>query len=450
GLCLAHRLFGRLPLQQVLEPAIHYAEEGFEVNWYFCLLVGNAMEEMERFPATREVFVPTGFPPKHAPKPADRIVQKELGRLLRRIAAEGPSAFYEGEVAAAVEEDMARNGGLLTREDMARYQAVVRVPTRVAYRGYDVLAAPGSNGCLTLLQTLRILEHLDLRGMGHNSRQYLHAFIEAARHAFADRYRFVGDPEAVDVPMKGLLSEEYSRQIAKLIRRDRASSALEEEPWTYFLGQELHDPWAFEGKPRPRHAFAPSAHATDTDCTTHFNVADAEGNVVSCTQTAVSLFGSKVMTPGTGILWGNGMVWFNPKAGFANSIAPWKRPLVNMAPVLVLRGGRPYLALGSPGGRRIINCNTQVLLNILEFGMGVQEAIAQPRVDTSTRVTFVDSRLDEREMQGLIDMGHQAQAVTEGPAASNFATPLGILIDPATGLKHGGADVFRIAEVCGW
>ncbi|MBI4233385.1 MAG: gamma-glutamyltransferase [Chloroflexi bacterium] len=451
GLCLAHRLYGTLPLEQVMEPAIHYAAAGFEVNWYLSLFVGNVMDTLQQYPAASEIFLPLGCPPKHSPKPADKLVQRDLAEVLRRVARNGAAGFYTGEVAAAIEEDMLRNGGLVTREDLAEYRAAVTEPTRTTYRGCEVLAPAGANGAFTLVETLNILESFDLRALGHNSPQYLHLFIEAARHAYADRYHYLGDPEVVDVPARGLLSKAYAADLARSVdgQRARLEAAGDAEPWAYYSTRPLHDPWRYEGRPRPAADFLPSA-ASDGDCTTHFGVVDKERNLVSCTQTAVSAFGSKVVTRGLGVLWNNGMVWFNPKPGAANSIAPWKRPLVNMAPLIVKRDGAPYLSIGAPGGRRIINCNTQVLLNVLDFGMGIQEAIAQPRVDVSTRQTLVDARIDAAVAQALAERGHSVSVVEETPGDVNFATPLGILVDQAGGRVHGGVDVFRIAEARGY
>jgi gamma-glutamyltranspeptidase/glutathione hydrolase len=179
-------------------------------------------------------------------------------------------------------------------------------------------------------------------------------------------------------------------------------------------------------------------------------VVDKDRNLVSCTQTAVSLFGSRVVTPGLGLLWNNGMVWFNPKPGAANSIAPWKRPLTNMAPLVALKGGVPALSLGAPGGRRIMNCNAQVFLNVAQFGMGMQEAIAQPRVDVSTKDVMVDSRMAPETLAALAALGHPLKVVEETAADSHFATPLGILVNHERGTLHSSVDVFRIAEARGY
>lgn len=451
GLCLAQQRFGRLPLQQVLAPAIGYAADGYPVNWYLALCMSNSMDMLQRFPAAAAVFLPHGRPPKSSPQPAEKLVQRDLAEVLRRIARQGAAGFYEGEVAAAIAEDMQANGGLIRREDLAAYSAVVRAPRRLRYGPYDVLTADIPHGGTTAMQTLNILGQMDLTGLAHNSPAYLHRLIEASRHAFADRYYYLGDRECVDVPVDGLLSPAYARALAEQIHPRVAGMGQERgtEPWVQYAMQALHDPWAYEGRRRPQETPELSV-AAGGDCTTHFGVVDNERNMVSCTQTAVGLFGSKVVTPGLGLLWNNAMVWFNPKPGAANSVAPWKRPLTNMAPLLALQAGQPVLSLGAPGGRRIINCNTQVFLNVAQFGMGIQEAIGQPRVDASGRDTLVDSRMDAATLAALTTMGHHVQVVEETAADVNFATPLGILVDQARGTLHGGVDVFRIAEARGY
>lgn len=215
-----------------------------------------------------------------------------------------------------------------------------------------------------------------------------------------------------------------------------------------YARRPLHDPWPFDDGPRPQSAPLPS-EVGGGDCTTHFGAVDRKGNAVSCTQTAVGLFGSKVMTAGVGALYTNGMIWFNPLPGTVNSIAGWKRPLTNMTPLLLKRGDAAFLSLGAPGGRKIINCNTQVVMNVVDYGMGVQEAIAAPRVDASGSVVLADSRLDPAVLEELERRGHRLQVIDETPAATSFATPLGILAGPHDATLHGGVDVFRIAEARG-
>ena len=451
GLCRAHERYGTLPLEQLMEPAIAYAADGFDVSWYLTLCITNAMRGFQRFPASSAVFLPDGRPPTSSPKPADRLVQRDLAQVLRLIAKQGAAGFYQGDVAAAIEADMRAHGGLITREDLASYEAIVRKPRRITYRDYEVSAAALPHGGTTTLQTLHILSQLDLRGLDHNTPAYLHRFIEAARHAFADRYYYLGDDDVVDVALNGILSRDYATALANDIdlKATPFNQLRDTEPWAYYDTQPLHDPWAYEGRRQPSTSAVPS-FAADGDCTTHFGVVDKDRNLVSCTQTAVSLFGSRVVTPGLGLLWNNGMVWFNPKPGAANSIAPWKRALTNMAPLVALQDGAPVLSIGAPGGRRIMNCNAQVFLNVAQFGMGMQEAIAQPRVDVSTKDVLVDSRMAPETLDALAAMGHPLNVVEETAADIHFATPLGILVNHERGTLHSGVDVFRIAEARGY
>ena len=457
GLCRAHELLGTLSLEQVMEPAIHYAQEGFEAYWALTLVIATNMRQLQRFPVTRDLFLPNGVPPGYLsdPSSADEgaymVVQRDLADLLRRISKAGASAMYEGEVAAAIEEDMKANGGLITRQDLAERKPEVKTPIKMPYRGYEVLGAAAPNGAWTVLQTMNILESFDLGSLEHNSPEHLHLFVEAARHAFADRYHYMADPEFVDVPLKGLLSKDYARELAKQIGLDRASleSISDTPPWAYYESRAVHDPWPFEGRTRP--AVVPATSAVpDGDCTTHFGVVDRHRNLVSCTQTAVSSFGSKVMTKGLGILWNNGMIWFNAKPGAANSIAPWKRPLVNAAPLLVTRDGKPYLSVGSPGGRKVNNANTNVVLNVLDFGLGPQEAITAPRADASGATTEVDARLEPSTIDRLRWMGHNIEVISDIAAWYSFAKPSAVMVDAERGTFRSGSDQSPVPEARGY
>ena len=451
GLCLAHARYGTLPLEQVMEPAIAYAAEGFDVSWYLALCISNSMRGFQRFPGSAAIFLPDGLPPTSSPQPPDTLVQRDLAEVLRLIAKHGAAGFYRGDVAEAVSADMRANNGLITQDDLASYEAIVREPRRITYGDYDVFAAALPHGGSTMLQTLHILSQLDLHDLRHNSPAYLHRFIEVARHAFADRYYHLGDNDVVDVPIDGILSRDYAAALAAQIDPSTTHFGHVEatEPWAHYSTRALHDPWAYEGRPMPSAPAAPS-FAAEGDCTTHFGVVDKDRNMVSCTQTAVGLFGSRVVTPGLGLLWNNGMIWFNPKPGTANSIASWKRPLTNMAPLVAVQAGKPVLSIGAPGGRRIINCNAQVFLNVAQFGMGMQEAIAQPRVDVSAQQVVVDSRMAPATIDALAAMGHHLTVVDETAADAHFATPLGILVDHERGTLHSGVDVFRIAEARGY
>ncbi|MEE9198833.1 MAG: gamma-glutamyltransferase [Dehalococcoidia bacterium] len=446
GFCLAHERYGSLPLEQVLEPAIHHAEQGFEVDWYTAVTIADEMGLIVRYQALASILLKRGLPPKIG----DRLVQRDLGQTLRCIANEGRDAFYKGEVAAAIGEDMKAKGGLLSRDDLEAYQARVSEPVRVSYRGYDVLGVPAANGGTTALETLAILDNFDFASLGHNSVEALHLFIEAARHAFADRYYYLGDPEQVPVPMKGLLSPEYGASLAKIIDRERAG--LEEgeiQPWLAYAEKAIHDPWEFDDTPKPEKPFQFSG-PTSPSSTTHLGVVDRERNMVSCTHTMANTFGSRVACPGTGIVFADGMLWFNPVPGRANSIAGSKRPLVNMGPLMALREGRPFLSIGAPGGRKIINAVSQVVMNVVDYGLGVQEAIAVPRIDCSGVETLFHPDMDGAVIEGLRARGHRMVLGKEDYAQHSFARPVGVLVHPETGRLHGGADVLRRAQARGY
>ena len=327
-------MFGVLPLEQLLEPAIHYAREGFEADPTACLTIAMNMPNLVRYGEAARIFLADGYPPP----PGAKVVQRNLADTLERIGREGKDALYRGEIAAAIDEEVRRNGGVLSAKDLAGYEAQVLEPVKTSYRGYDLLGSPAPSGTITALQTLNILASFDLRQFAHASPEHLHLFTEAARHAFADRYSFVGDPDFQPTPLDGILSPEYAREVALSIDLEAAKLGGERElqPWVAYADSPLHDPWRYDPKPRPE-GVAPASPPSEGDCTTHFSVIDRDRNMVACTQTAVGGFGSGVVVPGTGVLLTNGMVVFNPMPGAANSIAGYKRGLNNMSPVLALR-----------------------------------------------------------------------------------------------------------------
>jgi gamma-glutamyltranspeptidase/glutathione hydrolase len=451
GLCEVHQRFGVLPLEQVLEPAIQLASEGFEANWYLTLYAANSMDAFSRDPYLSSMWLPNGRPPRSSPKPGERVIQRDLGDLLRKIAVQGRAAMYEGEVADAIDTFMRDNGGVLTKQDLMDYRPTISDPLSVPFAGHEVRAVPTPSGGITNLQTFRILESLGAYTMKHNSVEYLHTLIQTARHTFADRFRYLGDWEYSDVPLEGLLSAEYAREIADLVSgSDRADVGLgsEDEPWVNYLDQELHDPWRHQSRMARSPVPQPAMDQNNED-TTQINVVDKDRNAVSCTHTGVFTAGAN--PPSTGVYLVGGMAWFLPQGGYANSVAGWKRPLNNMAPVMVFRGGRPVLCQGAPGARRIMNRGVQVVSNVVAFGMSPQEALVAPTVDASGRDTLVDSRLPDSTIQGLIDLGHRVQVVEEEPGmGGNFSRPSAIKIDYSRGVVYAGVDAFRPAIALGY
>ena len=447
GMCRAHELFGSLSLERLVEPAAHYARQGFDADPTTCLMGSMFMAKLAGHSEAARVFLPDGYPPA----PGTRVVQRDLADTLERIGREGKDGLHGGEVAAAIDEEMKRNGGVLSAQDLADYEAQVLEPARTSYRGYELLGSPAPAGTITTLQTLNILESFDLGRLAHGSPEHLHLFIEAARHAFADRYSFAGDPDFVPAPLDGMLSREYAREVARSIDRESARLEAEREvqPWVAHADKPLHDPWRYDPQPRPEGA-APASPPSEGDCTTHLSVIDRDRNMVSCTQTAVGGFGSGVVVPGTGVLLGNGMIVFNPMPGSANSIAGFKRGLNNMAPVLLLRDGKPFIAVGAPGGRRIMCRIAHIVSNVVDFGMGMQEAISAPSVDAAERETFVDHRIDPRTVEALAAMGHNVAVVPEPSTGGGFSRPRGVMVDPGSGLLRAGVQPTGTDEARGY
>ncbi len=448
GLCEAHRRWGKLPLQAVMEPAIDRASEGTPSDPDLVNHVATEVHNIPRFPATASVFLPDG----RVPEKGTPVKQPDLAGTLRRIAKDGPAAFYTGEIAEAIEGDMRANGGLVTREDLRDFAPIVNPSLAVNYRGTEIRMGACPNGFWTGAQILNILRHFDQAAAGHNSAAALHAYIEAARHALADRYYYLTDPDFEPVPLEGMLSPEYAKQLAALVAPDRSAHGEGGDvPAIHFALEAMHNPWEFDRSGQTPKSWSGTSAEPAGAHTTSFAVIDRDRDVVVCTQTTGETFGSKVTTPGTGILWNDMMALFSPRPGTANSIAPWKRTLTSTSPVIALRDGKPWFAAGAPGGRRIMNSVQQVVLNVVDFGMSIQPAISAPRVDVSTENTYYDDRLDPDVVDRLTAMGHKMVAVNEeyNPFGWEFANPTGVMVD-GQGRLRGGADPFRLAEARGF
>ncbi len=452
ALCAAHRRFGRLPLERVIAPAIAMAEDGFEADYYYCWITAKHLPYLQRFPQSLATFTDAGRVP--AAEPHLLIRQRALAETLRQIARDGGESFYRGDLAASMVADIQSLGGVMTRDDLANYEVEVTEGLTRRYRGADIVVPTAPGGHWTELQILNTLGQFDLRSMGHNSAEALHTLIEASQHAFADRYYHLGDPDFEPVPIAGMLSDAYAEETA---RRIVAGKALAEtpgtdEPWSYYAFRGVNDPWRHDpGGPTAPKTFAEVAPASSPGAgTTHFCAVDSDRMLVSCTHTAAHAFGAKFL-PDTGVLFNAGMNWFTAAPGAANSIAGGKRPVVNMGPVLALRDGKPYLAVGAPGGRRIIGCVVQILSNVLDHGMSMQAACSAARSDSSSRSTLVDDRVDPAVLEALEGMGHRLELVSEEANATGyeFAHPTAIEVCD-DGTVRAGVDAFRKMEAVGW
>jgi gamma-glutamyltranspeptidase / glutathione hydrolase len=442
-LLYAHERYGsgRISRAQVMAAAIRLAEDGYPVDPYQAQTIAFAQRRLRAFPETWGTFFLDGVPPVPATsnRDADRLVQPDLARTLRALAAEGPSALYAGEVGERIVADVQANGGLITRDDLASYTVRELDPLQTSYRDLRLLGLSPTSGSMTAFEALNVLDQFDLRHMGPGSVDAIHVIAEALRRAFADRFTYLADTALQSVPVAGLLSADYARALAETIALERADpAAAGGDPWRYN-----------EGAAAGRAAAVPS-RSGGNGCTTHLNVIDAERNMVACTSTLGELFGSGVVARGTGMVLNNGMTWFNPEPGHVNSIAPRKRILWAPTPTLVLRDGEPLLALGAPGGRRIISAVVQSLVNLIDFDFGVQFAVSAPRIHCEGPLTEVDGRVDPATVDALARRGHNIKLHEENASSFRFARPGGIRVDPHSGHLTAGVHQFTPAWAMGY
>ncbi len=434
----AHRRYGRLPWSEVLQPAIKLAEEGFEVNHYVAMSIAAAYENLHRFPESKRTFFrPSGAPP--APSVGsggDKLVQADLARTLKLIAEHGPDTVYHGEVARLIAEDMRNNGGLITEDDLAAHATRIFDPGVIDYRGYQVMGQLICSGYPTIAEALQILEGYDLGKMGFQSTEATHLIIEALRRALVDRLSFLGDPDLAPVPLKGAISRGYAETRRATIDPDHATP--EDGPG---------DPWPFE--PGREAVYPERAGVTGEGQTTHISIVDRDRNVVSLTSTLGAAFGSGVVIKGTGITLNNAVTWFDPRPGAVTSIGPGKRVMSAATPVILMRDGKPYAAVGSPGGRRVMSAVYQIIVNLIDFGLGMQAAVSAPRVHSEGPETEISTRFPAEVIDQLEQMGHQIVRREESISSSFFARPNGVKIDPETGELHAGVFPYTPATAIG-
>ena len=438
GLCEAHRRLGKLPLAEVLAPAVSLARDGHSPGWHNIYSLGLMAGKLMKYQELRRVFMPGGNLPAGDLTSLANFRQPELADVLETIGREGAESFYTGDIARALVSDIQNNGGFLSERDLAEYAPFVwDGGLEFSYSGHTVRVPPFACAGTTSAMTLLMAEAAGVRALPHNSAEALHKYIWATRLAYADRFQFMSDPAFVDVPWEGLVSEGYTRRRRESISTDK-------------LGRVVHgDPWAFEDS-GPKEVLEASAPALDSG-TTHLCAMDGDGNAVSLTNTIMAGFGSGIVPKSTGVVMNNGMMWFDPVPGRVNSIMPGKYPLNNMTPALVLDSNGPRLAVGASGGRRITNCVTQLIMKVLDYGMGPQEAIDSPRIDCSLPATSVDPRIPADLLDQLRSRGHDIYVIgdnhVQGGFAS-FASPVAILRDPDAGFR-AGVDTFHSAHAQG-
>jgi gamma-glutamyltranspeptidase/glutathione hydrolase len=412
--------YGSISMAKAVAPAIGYAKNGYPVSEIISRQWKSSERKLAADPVTAATFMPNG----HPLQAGEIFSNPNLAATLEKIGAGGRDAFYKGPIARAIVADMRKRDGLLEERDFTDHKADWIEPISTNYRGYDVYELPPNTQGFLVLEMLNILEGFDVKAMGHNSAEYLHALVEAKRIAFADRAAYLGDPDAVPAAvLKTLISKEYAALRRKEI--DPAKAAQE------------YKPGAINGT-------SPSAPAEadqnftglDRGDTIYMTAADGKGNFVSLIQSLYSDFGSGIVAGDTGIMLHNRGSGFNLTPGHPDQIAPHKRPLHTLIPAFVMKDGKPYLSFGVMGGDHQAQGHTQAVVNLIDFGMNVQEAGEAARVNHGNNGLQVESAISMAVREALTARGHK---VTQSIGA--YGGYQGILLDPRTGVLMGGSDV---------
>ncbi|MGK7874790.1 MAG: gamma-glutamyltransferase [Xenococcaceae cyanobacterium] len=417
GMAMILEKYGTISLARALQPAIELAENGFPVNEDLRNSLIFAKRRMQASPASMEIFYKEGGVSYEM---GEILVQKDLARSLKLIAREGAEAFYQGEIAERIVADMEANGGLITTEDLANYQPVIRQPIRGNYRGYDIYSIPPpSSGGVHLVQMLNILEKFPIRSLGHNTAQTIHLMAESMKLAYADRSKFLGDNDFMSIPISRLISKSYADVRWKTINQERATQSRDILPGNPYQVIESND-------------------------TTHYSVIDQEGNAVANTYTLNFSYGTGLTVPGTGILLNNQMDDFSAKPGVPNAygliggelnaIKAEKRMLSSMTPTIVMKEGTPFLVTGSPGGSRIITITLQVIMNVIDHRMNIAEATNAVRVHHQwlPDELRIERGLNSDTIRLLTEKGHQ---VVVGNAMGSTQSVMSI-----DGVLYGASD----------
>jgi gamma-glutamyltranspeptidase/glutathione hydrolase len=419
GLAKALKEYGTMSLAQVTEPAAKLAEDGFVVTETLAGVISDNFKRAMGNKYLMSIIAPDGLPLEAG----DVYKNPDLAKSLRLIGKEGADAFYKGDIAKAIAADMKASGGLIDENDLAQYKAIEREPATGTYRGYDIVSAPAPVGGFLLIQSLNMIENYDIRSMGFDSAKKLHLFAEVFARAFDDYYNVLGDPDYVNVPMKALTSKGYARAKAASIKLDSMTS-------TYAPVDPNGEHWS----------------------TTHMSVVDKDGNLVALTQTLSGFYGAAVAVPGTGIILNNEMGNFNGKKG-PSAYLPGKRMNTTICPTVIMKDGQAFATLGTPGAMRIIPTMAQIVTNLIDFDMGMQEAIEAPRMYCTylqgpgkTTIELEGALFPAKTLADLKAMGYKVTSYDKRDLY--FGGVQGIILKD--GLLHGGADPRRDGAVFGY
>jgi gamma-glutamyltranspeptidase / glutathione hydrolase len=438
GMVYAEQKYGKLSLKQVMNPAIRLAREGYPLSWKEASDLRND-EHLAQFAESRRIFQRDG----NFYREGEIFQQSDLARTLERIA-DKPDDFYRGAMARELAADIQKGGGLITARDLAEYEVREREPIRGTYRGYEILSAPPpSSGGIVLVESLNILEGYDLAAMGNRSAQSIHYTTEAFRRAFFDRAEFLGDPDSSKLPVAQLIDERYAAAWRETIDPKRATP-----------NSDLKRPAIFSELEQYAAVHPQLVSAHEGNHTTHYSVIDAEGDAVAVTTTINDWFGSRVTAEGLGFLLNDEMDDFSVKPGVpnsdgliqgaANEIGPGKRPLSSMTPTIVVRDGKTFLVLGSPGSSKIITTVANVLMGVIDYGMNIQEAVNAPRFHHQWMPDILNvEKWFSPDTVGLLQqMGYHVEIGLHGDSSviPYWSDAECIAVDPKTGERLGASD----------
>lgn len=409
GLLHALNKYGTLTPEQVMKPSISLAKEGIVVS----SMLEKMLKQYEKYLINCEDATRIYLNNKKGFKQGDLLKNPDLASTLERIATNGPTEFYQGQTGRAILDKLEEAGGLITKKDMCDYTVEEKEPVIGSYRGYTIISSPPpSSGGTHIIQALNILESFDVGAMEVNSVEYLHLFSEALKLSYEDRARFMADTNFIDVPLKGLRSKKYSEKLVDKINMDLARVPSCYDPWTY-----------------------------EHDDTTHYSIADEAGNMVSVTKTINHFFGACMVAKDSGVLLNDTMADFSTKKYDVNAVERRKKPLSTMSPTIILKEGKPFAVIGSPGGVRIISVVVQMISKLIDHQMDIQEAIESPRItqDASNRLLF-ESRIHPNVVKRLDEMGHE---MVQCSAYDKKMGGVNALMYTPTGKLVGGADPRR-------
>ncbi len=378
GHALMLEKYGTAKLEDTLEPAIRCARRGFRVGRVLAFTWKLSVNKLKRFKESKKTYLNKGRPYRQGEKISLYSASKDLAK----IALDGAGEFYNGTIATKICDDMTSNNGLITSTDLERYKPTMREPLRGSYKDYEIITAPPpSTGGAIILQSLNMLENRALKSFGQNSPQALHILAEALARANMNCRSRISDPDFTDVSTGTLVSKDFAKELGSTINPNKVS--IPTEPTSYPL--------------------MPASN------TSHFLAIDSEHNVVSMTESLECYFGSGITVPGTGMILNDTMHDFDPRPGMANSVSPWKIPMSSMNPTIILKNGRPIMTVGSAGGPRIVSSTLQVLLNVIEFDMGLKDAVAASRIHVHGDRLQLEKTLTSRTATELRKMGHSVE-----------------------------------------